>query len=84
MSGQALPYGTPFTLLSNVTICAILLRNGHKIVGVNEGPVSAANFDADIGRVMARQKAIDQIWPLLGYELRSKLAATAGDGVSGD
>ena len=64
--------------LEFVTICVLLLRNGTKVVGVNEGPVSAANFDASIGRGMARQKATDQIWPMLGYELRSKLAAKKG------
>lgn len=62
--------------LKLVTICVLILRNGHRIVGVNEGPVSAANFDAKFGRKLAREKATDQIWPLLGYELRSKLAAT--------
>lgn len=60
--------------LRQVTICVLILKNGFKIVGVNEGPVSAANFDAELGRQYARQKAVDQIWPLLGYELRSKLA----------
>lgn len=57
-----------------ITICVMTLRNGHRIVGVNEGPVSAANFDAELGRELARQNAIGQIWPLMGYELRSKLA----------
>lgn len=60
--------------LELVTICVLVLRNGTKIVGVNEGPVSPENFDADIGRKLARRKATDQIWPLLGYELRSDLA----------
>ncbi|MBY0237660.1 MAG: hypothetical protein K2W93_21955 [Burkholderiaceae bacterium] len=60
---------------SHITICVLVMRNGTKIVGVNEGPVSSANFNADMGRKMAREKATDQIWPLLGYELRSKLAA---------
>lgn len=61
--------------LGMVTICAIVLRNGHRIIGVNEGPVSPDIFSAEIGRQYAREHAIDQIWPLLGYELRSKLAA---------
>lgn len=60
--------------MSTITICVMVLKNGHKIVGVNEGPVSPANFDAEIGRKIARQKAIDQIWPLLGYELRTELS----------
>lgn len=57
------------------TFCILTLKNGFTVVGVNEGPVSATNFDRDIGRKMARQKAVEQIWPLMGYELRSRLAA---------
>lgn len=60
--------------LGLITICVLITRNGMRLVGVNEGPVSIQNFDADMGRRMARQKAIDQLWPMLGYELRSQLA----------
>lgn len=63
-----------WTKLDQVTICVLILRNGTKVVGVNEGPVSRENFSVDLGRRYARQKAIDQVWPMLGYELRSKLA----------
>ena len=63
-----------WTNLDQVTICVLILRNGTKVVGVNEGPVSRENFSAEIGRQYARQKAVDQIWPMLGYELRTKLA----------
>lgn len=60
--------------LGMVTFCVLITTNGTKLVGVNTGPVSAANFDAELGRNLARQAAIDQLWPMLGYELRSKLA----------
>lgn len=63
-----------WTNLDQVTFCVLILRNGTKIVGVNEGPVSRENFSTEIGRKYARQKAVDQIWPLLGYQLRTKLA----------
>lgn len=56
-----------------VTICLMVLQNGTKIVGVNHGPVDPAGFSADDGRTYARQDAIRQIWPLLGFELRNKL-----------
>lgn len=59
--------------LGHVTICVLILRNGHKIVGVNTGPVSGANFDVELARKMARQNAIDQIWPLMGFLLRERL-----------
>ena len=63
--------------LGLITICVLITRNGMRLIGVNEGPVSIQNFDADMGRRMARQKAIDQLWPMLGYELRTKLAGGA-------
>lgn len=63
--------------LQLVTICVLILKNGTKVVGVNEGPVSPENFNAELGRQYARKTAVDQIWPMLGYELRSKLAGGA-------
>ena len=69
-------FGDIPTPLAFVTICVLVLKNGTKVVGVNEGPVSPENFKPELGRQYARQKAIDQIWPMLGYELRTKLATT--------
>lgn len=60
--------------LNQVTICCLVLKNGTKIIGVNTGPVSPGNFDAELGRKLARSNATDQIWPMLGYELRTQLA----------
>lgn len=64
----------PASPLALITFCVLILQNGHRIVGVNEGPVSTANFDANIGRKLARQNALDQVWPLMGYALRNELA----------
>lgn len=54
----------------HVTICVLMLDNGHKVVGVNEGPLDPAEFDAEVGKRFARQKALDQLWPLLGFQCR--------------
>lgn len=59
--------------LDQITICVLILQNGHRIVGVNAGPVSSLNFRRDIGRELALKNAMDQIWPLMGYALREKL-----------
>lgn len=67
--------GEPKGPLDFITICVLITKNGTKLVGANEGPVSPENFDPELGRKYARQKAIDQLWPMLGYELRTKLAA---------
>lgn len=76
--GQALTISGP--ALAMVTICVLVLHNGHRIVGVNEGPVSAENFDAELGRKYARKHAVDQLWPLLGFRLRDRLLAQAHPG----
>lgn len=72
----------PDPALARVTICVLVLLNGTQVVGVNEGPVSPENHSPMEGRIQARQKAIDQIWPMLGYELRTKLARAAADALA--
>jgi hypothetical protein len=61
------------TSLSLVTICTIVLRNGFVSVGTS-ACASPENFDAEIGRKIARQKAMEDVWKVMGYALRSKLA----------
>ena len=63
--------GDPLTLL---TFCVIELRNGFTVTG-ESACASPENFNADIGRKIARQNAVQKIWPLMGYSLRSKLSA---------
>lgn len=71
-----------------LTFCVLVLRNGFTVTG-ESACASLENFNAEIGRKIAREKAISKIWPLLGYELRTKLAAgaivpTIGDGGQDD
>lgn len=56
-----------------LTFCVLVLRNGFTVTG-ESACASPENFDAEIGRKVARQKAVEKIWPLMGYELRSKLS----------
>ena len=63
-----------------VTFCVLVLRNGFTVTG-ESACASRKNFDAEIGRKIARQNAISKVWPLMGYELRSKLT-TGDNGVS--
>ena len=60
--------------LSLLTFCVLVLRNGFTVTG-ESACASPENFDAEIGRKIARQNAVQKIWPLMGYELRSKLAS---------
>ena len=65
------------TCLNLLTFCVLVLRNGFTVTG-ESACASPENFDAEIGRKIARQNAVQKIWPLLGYELRTKLAAEEG------
>lgn len=56
-----------------LTFCVLVLRNGYTVTG-ESACASPENFDAELGRKIARKNAIDKVWPLMGYELRSKLS----------
>ena len=62
--------------LDLLTFCVLVLRNGFTVTG-ESACASPENFDAEIGRNIARQNAVDKVWPLLGYELKTKLAGGA-------
>jgi hypothetical protein len=59
--------------LARITICVLTLKNGFTAVGVNEGPVAAENFRADLGREYARKQALEKVWLVLGYQLKEQL-----------
>ena len=65
------------TSLHLLTFCVLTLRNGFTVTG-ESACASPENFDVQIGRAIARENAVQKIWPLLGYELRTKLAAEEG------
>lgn len=56
-----------------LTFCVLVLKNGFTVTG-ESACASPENFDAEIGRKIARANAVNKIWPLMGYELKSKLA----------
>lgn len=57
-----------------LTFCVLVLRNGFTVTG-ESACASPENFDAEIGRKIARQNAAQKIWPLMGYALRNELAS---------
>lgn len=65
--------GEAYAKLRLLTFCVIVLKNGFTVTG-ESACASPENFDAEIGRKIARQNAVAKIWPLMGYELRSQLA----------
>lgn len=58
--------------LGLLTFCVLVLRNGFTVTG-ESACASPENFDAEIGRKIARSAAVNKVWPLMGYELRSRL-----------
>ncbi|WP_136474543.1 Gp49 family protein [Pseudomonas sp. DG56-2] len=64
------PADHPLRLL---TFCVLVLRNGFTVSG-ESACASPQNFDAEIGKRIARENAVAKVWSLMGYELRSKLA----------
>lgn len=67
--------------LSLLTFCVLVLRNGFTVTG-ESACASPENFNAEIGRRIARENAVNKVWPLLGFRLRDELARpvlTEGD-----
>lgn len=61
-----------FKALGLLTFCVLVLRNGFTVTG-ESACASPENFDPEIGRKSAREKARNKIWPLEGYLLRQRL-----------
>lgn len=60
-------------VLKRTLFCVLVLKNGMRVGGVNHGSVSAANYSVEYARKDAREKAIDKLWPMFGFELAQKL-----------
>ncbi len=60
--------------LGLLTICVLVLRNGFTVTG-ESACASPENFNAEIGRRIARENAIAKCWPLMGYALKERLSA---------
>lgn len=67
------PYGCVAEPTDLLTFCVLVLKNGFTVTG-ESACASPENFDAEIGRKIARQNAVSKVWSLMGYELRSTLS----------
>jgi hypothetical protein len=59
---------------TTVTICLLHLANGFTVTG-ESACASPENFDAEVGRAIAKRNARDKIWALEGYLLRAAIAS---------
>lgn len=56
-----------------LTFCVLVLKNGFTVTG--EGAcASPENFNAEIGRKIARGNAVNKVWSLMGYALKQQLS----------
>lgn len=62
---------------TTVTVCCLKLKNGYTVIG-ESACVSPDNFDAEIGRKIARDDARRKIWQLEGYLLAQRLSLHYG------
>lgn len=64
----------PSGAISLLTFCVLVLKNGFTVTG-ESACASPENFDAELGKKIARQNAVAKVWPLMGYALKERLAA---------
>lgn len=63
--------------LSLFTLCILVMKNNFVIIG-KSAPASPENFDTDKGQLFAYEDAVRQLWPLMGFALRERLADARG------
>lgn len=60
--------------LNVLSICILVMKNGFTVIG-KSAPAAPENFNRELGRQYAYEDAVRQLWPLMGYALRDRLAA---------
>lgn len=63
--------------IPHMTLCVLKLANDFAVVGIS-APADPTNFNAELGRDLARADAIRQVWRLEGYLLREQLSQLGG------
>ena len=58
--------------LEQLTFCVLVLQSGFTVTG-ESACASPENFNAEIGRHVARENAVAKVWPLMGYALKERL-----------
>lgn len=66
------PEGMAVDELKLLTICVLVLHNGFTVTG-ESACASPENYNRELGERIARDKAKEKIWPLLGYALRQRI-----------
>lgn len=61
-----------YARFGSMTICVIEAANGYRALG-QSASADPRNFDPEIGRSLAYNKALNELWALEGYLLCEKL-----------
>lgn len=59
--------------LGLLTFCVLVLKNGFTVTG-KSACFSPEKFDTEMFQKIARHNAVQKIWPLMGYQLRTELS----------
>jgi len=65
-----------YKLGEKTTVVLLQLINGFEVVGVSSC-VDPANYEHEVGKKYARERAITKVWELEGYRLQQSLLEKA-------
>jgi hypothetical protein len=60
--------------LKRLTVCMMVMSNGYVVIGESAAG-DRGKLQSRLGRKLAYENAVRQLWPLMGFALRDKLAA---------
>lgn len=58
--------------LKVMTICLVVMKNGWIVIG-KTASADPKSYNAELGEKLAYEDCIRQLWPMLGYNLRTRL-----------
>lgn len=62
--------------LKRFSICLLVMKNGFVVIG-KSAPASPENFNAELGKQYAYEDAVRELWPMMGFALRDRLAVSS-------
>jgi hypothetical protein len=77
MRGERAEEGSQPDALSYLTFCVMVLKNGFTVTG-QSACADPAMFNREIGKKIAKEDALKQIWPLMGYALKQEIYLANG------
>lgn len=65
----------PVAETRHATLCMIRMRNGFMVFG-HSAPMSVGNFDPELGKKLAYEQCIRQLWPLMAFATKDATKTT--------